>query len=96
MSCDFLVHNTHIHTHTHTHTHTHGLTHTHTLRLCRDHANRMADMKRLADAIRAGKGTLKDLEEHMAFVNEYMYKVGHHNESSKQRVAVVFAWVCLT
>jgi hypothetical protein len=36
----------------------------------------MADMRRLADGIRAGRGSLEDLEMHMAFVNEYMYKVG--------------------
>jgi hypothetical protein len=33
-------------------------------------------MKRLADAVRAGRGSLKDLEDYMAFVNEWMYKVG--------------------
>lgn len=37
--------------------------------------NRMCDMKLMADAIRAGKGSLRDLEEYMAFVNEYLYKV---------------------
>ncbi|KAI8473652.1 MAG: CRAL-TRIO domain-containing protein [Monoraphidium minutum] len=36
---------------------------------------KMCDMKRLADAIRAGKGSLHDLEQHMAFINEYLYKV---------------------
>lgn len=37
--------------------------------------HRLCDMKRLADAVRAGKGSLKDLELYLAFLNEYMYKV---------------------
>jgi hypothetical protein len=36
---------------------------------------RLSDAKRLGDAIRAGKGSLSDLEQHLAFINEYQYKV---------------------
>ncbi|KAI8464059.1 MAG: CRAL-TRIO domain-containing protein [Monoraphidium minutum] len=36
---------------------------------------KLCDVKRLSDAIRAGKGTLRDIEEHLAFINEYTYKV---------------------
>lgn len=37
---------------------------------------RIADIRALSAALRAGEGTLGDLERMLAFTNEYMYKVG--------------------
>lgn len=43
---------------------------------CSAPAPRLCDCKRIGDAVRAGRGTLRDIEEQLAFLNEYIYKVG--------------------
>ena len=37
---------------------------------------RLCDTKRIADAVKRGEGALRDIEEQLAFFNEYLYKVG--------------------
>jgi hypothetical protein len=39
------------------------------------HKRRLSDIKRMSAAMRSGQGTLAGLEEHLAFMNEFMYKV---------------------
>jgi hypothetical protein len=42
---------------------------------------KLVDMKRVADGLRGGALALADLEQHLAFMNEYMYKVGRLTDS---------------